>query len=65
MEASDIREMTIEEINTAVDEKRRELFNLRIQAETGLLENSANIRNTRRDIARLHTEVTARNKQNS
>ncbi|MCF7855409.1 MAG: 50S ribosomal protein L29 [Candidatus Pacebacteria bacterium] len=63
MKSSDIREMTNEELVRAVDDNRRELFNLRLQAQTGQLENTARIRQVRRDIARLSTEQTARQKQ--
>ena len=38
----------------------REKLNLKIQSRTGQLEKSAQVRNVRRDIARLYTEQAAR-----
>ncbi len=63
MKAADIREMTAEELKRAIDDNRREALNLRLQAQTGQLENTARIRLVRRDLARLQTEKTARDKQ--
>jgi large subunit ribosomal protein L29 len=55
MKASEIREMTTEEMLRKVTELKQELFNLRFQHEIGQLENQAKIRQTRQDIARLLT----------
>jgi len=60
MNAKQIREMTAEELTRAVNENRRELFNLRLQQQTGQLESTARIRQVRRDVARLLSESTAR-----
>ncbi|OGV70000.1 MAG: 50S ribosomal protein L29 [Lentisphaerae bacterium RIFOXYB12_FULL_65_16] len=60
MKYADIREMTEEELARAIDENRRESLNLRLQAQTGQLENSARIRILRRDLARLLTEKETR-----
>ena len=60
MKAKQIREMTEEELARSLRENRREALNLRLQAQTGQLENSARIRLVRRDIARICTETTAR-----
>ena len=60
MKPAEIRDLTPEELNRALEETRRELFNMRLQAQTGQLENSARIRLLRKDIARLETERTAR-----
>ncbi len=46
-------------VNRLSDEKER-LFKLRFQLATGQLENSARIKQTKKDIARLHTELRAR-----
>lgn len=62
MKALEIREMTQEELIHSLDENRRELFNLRLQAKTGQLENTARIRLVRKDIARILTEHSARAK---
>lgn len=63
MKAKDIREMTAEELDRAADESRKEIFNLRLQGQTGQLENPARIRLLRKDVARIETEKTARRKQ--
>jgi large subunit ribosomal protein L29 len=41
-------------------EAKEELFNLRFQLATGQLENNARIREVKRDVARLKTELRAR-----
>lgn len=46
-------------VNSLAEEKER-LFKLRFQMATGQLDNSAAIRSTRKDIARIHTELRAR-----
>jgi len=60
MKPSAIREMTDAELNAALEEHRRELLNLRHQAQTGQITDTARIRMVRRDIARLLTEINAR-----
>ena len=62
MKPADIRELTEEELARALQDNRRELFNLRLQAQTGQLEKTGRIREVRRDIARIETENTARKK---
>lgn len=65
MKASDIRELTPLELAKQLNDSRRELLNCRIQQKTGQLENTARIRQVRRDIARMVTEQTARKQANS
>lgn len=60
MTAAEIRELTDEELVLRAEECRRETLNLRLQAQTGQLENTARFREVRRDTARLETERTAR-----
>jgi large subunit ribosomal protein L29 len=43
-----------------LSDAKRELFNLRFQLATGQLENTARLKEVRKDIARLKTEVRAR-----
>jgi large subunit ribosomal protein L29 len=50
-----MRELTDEELARRLGEVRQELFNLRFQAATGALENSARVRGAKRDIARILT----------
>ncbi|MCM8526163.1 MAG: 50S ribosomal protein L29 [Lentisphaeraceae bacterium] len=62
MKASDIRNLTDEELVTQLKSSKDELLKLRIQGKTGQLENSARISVLKKDIARIHTETTARAK---
>jgi large subunit ribosomal protein L29 len=55
MKASDVRVMTIDQIDDEVLKLKKERFNLRFQRATGQLENTARVRAVRRDIARLKT----------
>ncbi len=60
MKAAQIRELTSEELTRQLEDGRREAFNLRMQQQTGQLENTGRIRVVRRELARLETEKTAR-----
>ena len=55
MKATDIRAMTIDQIDDEVLTLKKEQFNLRFQRATGQLENTSRVREVRRDIARLKT----------
>ena len=55
MKPSEIRELSVAEIEQRVTETNEELFNLRFQNATGQLENYRRLRQLRRDIARLKT----------
>lgn len=55
MKASEIRELSIEEMQRKADDLREELFNLNFQHETGQLENSQKLKQTKRDVARIKT----------
>ena len=60
MRAREIRELSDEELAKRLAESREELFNLRFQAATGALENTARLTLAKRDIARLLTDQTER-----
>ena len=60
MRARDLRVMTDEELEEKIGETRKELFNLRFQSATGALENSARLRSAKREIARILTVKTER-----
>lgn len=60
MKASDLREKSVDELRTLSDERRKELFDLRFQHYTGQLVNTAALRATRRDIARIETLIRER-----
>jgi large subunit ribosomal protein L29 len=53
--AREIRELSDEELVKRLAESREELFNLRFQAATGALENTARLKLAKRDIARIMT----------
>jgi large subunit ribosomal protein L29 len=55
MKAADVKMMTIDQIDDEVLKLKKEQFNLRFQRATGQLENTARVREVRRDIARLKT----------
>jgi large subunit ribosomal protein L29 len=60
MKMKEVREMTTEELVKAVADMQQEQLNLQIQSKTGQLENPTKIRQNRRDIARIKTEITTR-----
>jgi len=51
----ELRELSDDELGRRLAETREELFNLRFQAATGGLENTARLGLTKRDIARIMT----------
>ena len=58
--SSELRELTDDELEHRLSERRHELFNLRFQAVTGAIENSARLKLTKREIARILTIRTER-----
>ena len=60
MKAAQIRELGDADLVQHLDDARQELFNLRFSHVTGQLDNSTALRETRRDVARLQTELRAR-----
>jgi len=55
MKANDIRVMSKDQVQDEILKLKKEQFNLRFQKATGQVENTARIRQIRRDIARLKT----------
>ena len=55
MKASEVRDMTPDQLSEKLGELKKEQFNLRFQKATGQLENTARVRQVRRDIARVKT----------
>lgn len=55
MKATDIRTKTDDQLKEQLTDLRREAFNLRFQAASGQLENTARAKLVRRDIARVKT----------
>ena len=60
MKAKEVKEMTSEELVAKLAELKSELFNLRFRLASGQLENPASIKTCKRDIARINTEIRAR-----
>ena len=60
MKATEIKGLAEAEIAEKLKERRTELFNLRFQLATGQLDNPNRIGVVKKDIARLHTELRAR-----
>ena len=58
--ASELRELTEEELVLRLKESKEELFNLRFQAATGQLENNSRLKTVRKDIARIYTLMRER-----
>ena len=59
-EFKELMEKTTAELDTALKEKKAELFNLRFQLATGQLNNTSAIRDCKRDIARVMTVIRQR-----
>jgi large subunit ribosomal protein L29 len=55
MKAADVRLMTLDQLSEELLKLKKERFNLRFQRATGQLENTARVRQVRRDIARIQT----------
>ena len=55
MKSRDLRQLSDEEPVRKIEEGREELFNLRFQAATGALENTARLKLAKREIARILT----------
>ena len=60
MKASEIREMSVDELQTKLTELKEELFNLRFQLAVNQLENSSRIGAVKKDIARVSTILRQR-----
>jgi large subunit ribosomal protein L29 len=65
MKAGDVRAKTDDELNGELDKLGKEAFNLRFQRASGQLENTARVRQVRRDIARIKTILGQRTKKAS
>ena len=60
MKAEELRARTEDELGDELIRLRKERFNLRFQKASGQLENTARVREVRRDIARIKTVLTER-----
>lgn len=58
MTVKEVRDLNLEQLDTQVKELKHELFNLKLQKTLGQLQNTAQIRKVKRDIARMKTIIT-------
>ncbi len=60
MKSTDVRTKSDDELKDTLINLRKEAFNLRFQKASGQLENTARVRQVRRDIARIKTVLSER-----
>ena len=58
---TELNAKSVDELNAQLVEAKKELFNLRFQNATNQLENTARIREVRKNIARIQTVITQKN----
>ena len=59
MKASEIREMSVDELNEKLASLKEELFALRFQLAINQLDNTARLKAVKKDIARIKTTLRA------
>ena len=64
MKASEFRELSVEELEVKAIELAEAFFNLKFQHATGQLDNTAQLKRTRRDIARVKTVLGEKRRAN-
>lgn len=57
MKANEIKDMTVNELNSKLAELKQELFNLRFQHAVNQLENPKRLQAVKKDIARVKTFI--------
>jgi large subunit ribosomal protein L29 len=65
MKPDDIRAMSSDQVIDEIARLKKEQFNLRFQRASGQLENTARVRQVRRDVARLSTIASQNAKKNT
>ncbi len=60
MKASELKELTTQELNEKLVDEKANLAKQRLTHTVSQLENPMNIRHTRKDIARIQTELRRR-----
>lgn len=58
MKMSEMKDLTLAELNSKGRDMRQELFNLRLQQASAQLEKPARLRLLRRNIARIETQIS-------
>ena len=64
MKVAEVRELDVNELEQRIAQTRRELFNLRFQHATGQLENMGQLKEGRKNIARLLTVLNQKQREN-
>ncbi|MFM2143602.1 MAG: ribosomal protein [Verrucomicrobiota bacterium] len=62
MKIKELRESSVEELSARRRELKQEALNLRIQQQSGQLENPARLTHIRKEIARIETLITERSR---
>lgn len=60
MKISDIKDLSVEELQVKTQELQQELFNLKFQLHTGHLENTTRVSQVRKDVARVKTVLSGK-----
>jgi len=60
MKVSEIKDLSVEELQTKTQEMQQELFNLKFQLHTGHLENTSRVSEVRKDVARMKTILSGK-----
>ncbi len=60
MKVKDLREMTIDELTALVKDQKEKLYKLRFQLELSQLQDTSQILQTKKDIARIKTLIRER-----
>ena len=63
MKIKELREQTVDELSTRRRELRQEMLNLRVQQQSGHLENPARLAVIRREVAQIETLITERSRK--
>ena len=63
MKMSDLKDMTISELGAKSRDLRQEMFNLRLQQASSQLEKPSRMRELRKDIARIETQLSVLRKK--
>lgn len=58
MKMSELKDLTVDELQAKNRDLRQELFNLRLQKASSQLEKPARLRHLRRDVARIETQIS-------
>jgi large subunit ribosomal protein L29 len=63
MKAEDVRQKTPDQLRASLVDLRKEAFNLRFRKASGQLENTARVREVRREIARIQTVLNEKSRE--